>query len=1203
MIRSLVLTKNRKRIKNNRSIVINSVLFDARYYAKNNNISKIAKAAEHFCMFGWRNGKNPSPYFDVNFYLNAYPDVRSGGINPLVHYITDGAKENRRPVHNFDGAAFRAAHPEHEGENPAEACIMRYGSYAWQESTPVMTPLPPEVIEAFRPYFDEAFYRAFNADVVDSNTDCYDHFLTRGQYENRDPAPNFDIFAYRCKISGNTGLFNNPIYHYIKVGTARGIRTMPENAVVLDTTSRTSSGRSELKLAVHAHCFYPELISELLPRFLSFPPETRFVVTVISEADGRFIEQVRKREAFPYSLDIRVVANKGRDLAPFIVGCRDLWMECDVLLHVHTKKSPHINWGDKWRSYLFDQTMGSRALVDAVLDRFVEEPDLGCLYPRNFFRIRRHTLYEGNKPAIDAILNRLKYPMPVGSAGDYPAGSMAWYRTAPLRSFVEAFGSLSYFEDEAHQIDATFAHALERGLPLATAASGSRVVSYITPTRIEPASLEGLPSREGSLATVPERWYRDTPFIALQPPKALAPLSQLYNPKVLDIHWILPSFGRGAGGHMTIFRMVEWLERFGHRQTVWLQNAVQFKDQSEAKRRIQEWYRPVSERLHVRFLPEDVRELSGDVLIATDCWTAFPAAQTTNFKERFYLVQDHEPSFHPTGEMQLLAESTYEFGFVNLCAGTWLEDIMQQRGLWARSWDLCADHDVYYPGARRSTANDQPMRIAFYARPYTPRRAVTLGFAAFAELHRRGVRFHVEMFGEADIKFDFDFPHTQHGILTPAELADLYRECDLGVVFSTTNYSLIPLEMMACNLPVVEIDTPSTRAIFMNGEVTFAKQAPYQIADAVEALMADPDRRASQVRQGRAFVDRTSWENSARVIESSILERLREIGCTAISAEAIAKPAAHKPRTATVFIPTYNAGADFDRVLDMVTRQTCDFSYDVLLIDSGSSDDTVERARRYADRNLRVETIPNTEFQHGRTRNRGIAHSDGEYVAIITQDACPKDERWLAHLIGGFAQGPRVAGVIGRHEAYPEHDAFTRRDLTEMFDSLALLPPVIDHEIGLPSYIYPGDRTWRMLTQFYSDNNSAMSREAWKILPYPEIDWGEDQVWADEMLRLGFQKAYVNDAVVYHSHALDLESHYKTSMTEGRFWGQHFGFDLHPNPKEAIAVMDARDRAYAIQAGVAAKVLKHRQQLNQATVNGREAGYRSTVSWVSQSHR
>lgn len=1170
-------------------------MFDAAYYRRQHGVAKNVDAAEHFCAVGWRKLLNPSRHFDVAFYLKTYPDVRDIGTNPLVHYLTDGAKEGRRPTADFDGDAFRAAHPEHEHDNPAEACITRYGTYDWKDALPVLTSLPAEVVDGFRPYFDDAFYRSFNAEALGNEIDCYDHFVARGQYENRDPAPGFDIHAYRCKIAAYPAPLNNPIYHFVKVGIGQGTQTLPTDSIVLDPSQGEGEAAPHLALGVHAHCFYPELVAELLPRFLSFPPRTRFVVTVVSEADRQFIEQVCTREAFPYPLDVRVVPNRGRDLAPFIAGCRDLWFDCDLLLHIHTKRSPHINWGDAWRRYLLDQTMGSRALVDAVLHRFATEPDLGCLYPRNFCLIRRHTLKEFNHSVIEVILSRLGHEVPTGETTEYPAGSMAWYRTAPLRPLVDAFGSFDHFEGEAHQVDKTFAHALERGLPLVVRAAGSRVVSYVTPVRVGPAPLTGLPEREGSAAVVPARWHRDTPWIARQPPKPLAPLVRAFNPQALDVHWIMPSFGAGAGGHMTIFRIVELLERFGHRQTLWLQNAVQFKDQSEAKRRIQQWYRPISDRLHVRFLPEDIRELAGDVLIATDCWTAFPAAQATNFKERFYFVQDYEPSFHPAGEMQLIAESTYEFGFPTLCAGRWLEGLMRERGLWACSWDLCADHDVYCPGAPRARS-DGPVRIAFYARPYTPRRAVTLGFAAFEELHRRGVQFHVEMFGEADLAFDFAFPHTQHGILTPAELAELYRESDLGVVFSTTNYSLIPLEMMACNLPVVEIDAPSTRAIFLDGEVTFTKQAPYQIADAIEALIGDPERQARQVRQGRAFVDRTSWENSARVIEASLLDRLDEIGCTRIAFDALAKPAVHAPRKATVFIPTYNAGPDFERVLNAVTRQVCDFPYDVLIIDSGSSDETADRARRFTDRSLRVETIPNAEFQHGRTRNRGIAQSDGEYVAIITQDACPKNERWLAQLIAGFSRGPRVAGVIGRHEAYPEHDVFTKRDMTEMFAGLALLPPVIDREIGLPSYIYPGGRSWRMLMQFYSDNNSAIRREAWKVIPYPEIDWGEDQVWADEMLRAGFQKAYADDAVVYHSHAFDLETHYKTAMTEGRFWGQFFGFNLHPDPNVDIAAMDDRDQAYSISAGAGAKALKHRQLLNQVTVNGREAGYRASLS-------
>ena len=130
--------------------------------------------------------------------------------------------------------------------------------------------------------------------------------------------------------------------------------------------------------------------------------------------------------------------------------------------------------------------------------------------------------------------------------------------------------------------------------------------------------------------------------------------------------------------------------------------------------------------------------------------------------------------------------------------------------------------------------------------------------------------------------------------------------------------------------------------------------------------------------------------------------------------------------------------------------------------------------------------------------------------------------------------------MIGRHEAYPSHDAFTQRDMTAHFDALALLPNVISRKKGLPSFVYPGSEPWRMQLNFYSDNNSAMSRAVWRILPYPEIDWGEDQVWAAEMLQLGFAKAYVDEAVVYHSHAFDAATAFRTAETEGRFWAETF---------------------------------------------------------------
>ncbi|WP_162560617.1 rhamnan synthesis F family protein [Methylobacterium durans] len=1184
----------RARLKRSKSIVRKSILFDSAYYAQVYGLSRHIDAAEHFCKIGWKKGFNPSRFFDVNFYLSAYEDVRKVGANPLVHYLTEGAQEFRWPVKDFDVAAFCAAHAELDPrtQNPAEFCVEKYGGYDWTQEQYRSVVLPEDVVHAFKSRFDPDFYRSMNIDTCEAGEDPYYHFINRGQYEDRDPAPEFDIGFYRSKIRSTDELLGNPIFHYVRQGRPQGAATQPADAINLDTRT-ISPATHDLKICVHAHCYYPELLSEVLPGFANLPATAKVVITTCSEPDKEFIQKRLSREAFPQAVEVRQVPNRGRDLGPFLIGCRDIWRDFDIVVHVHTKVSPHIRWGKHWREYLLDQTFGSEGLVNDVLSRFQAEADLGCLYPRNFCKIRRFTQKEGNTSVIEAMMQRLGYGRETLQQSDYPAGSMAWYRTSALTALTESIDSYDQFEEEARQLDFTFAHALERILPLVVRASGYRVCSYTTSRRSRLIPRADFPARENTYMDIPDRWIGDTPNIARHPVLPTAPASRVYNERCLNIHWIIPSFNaRGAGGHMSIFRMVEFLERFGHHQTLWLQSAIDFSDQAEARSRAQQWYRPIGQNVHVRFLPEDIRQLSGDALIATERWSAFPASLAVNFKERFYFVQDFEPSFYPAGELQILTEATYDFGFAALCAGPWLGQLMRERGLWTRCWDLCAEHEVYYPGIR-PPVGERPIRIAFYARPYTPRRAVGLGFAAFEILHRRGVNFHVELFGEANLEAEFDFAHTQHGVLTHEELSDLYRNSDIGVVFSSTNYSLIPLEMMACDLPVVEIDVPSTRAVFKNDEVYFASPTPYGIADAIEALLNDKDRQAQQRERGRAFVERTSWERSARAVESAIRERIAELGYTALSPEPFPAPVVVDKPKATVLIPTYNAGASFAQVLDQVTRQACDFAYDILIIDSESTDGTYDLAKGYADRGVRIERIPKAEFQHGRTRNLGIERSEGAYVALITQDACPRNSHWLQHLIGGFSRGPRVAGVIGRHEAYPEHDAFTRRDMTEMFDGLALLPDVIDRDNGLPSYIYPGGQTWQMLMHFYSDNNSAMSREAWKVLSYPEIEWGEDQVWANEMLKLGFQKAYVNEAVVYHSHKFDLKTQYKTSMTEGKFWAEQFGINLHPDPEAAIAAMNARDQAFAICHSIDADALEQRRLFNRAIVEGRSAGYRA----------
>lgn len=78
-------------------IVINSGLFDAEWYStKYNDIERYPLSpAWHYILLGYRQQRNPGPFFDAARYLSDYPDVLISGSNPLVHYLEYGWSEKR----------------------------------------------------------------------------------------------------------------------------------------------------------------------------------------------------------------------------------------------------------------------------------------------------------------------------------------------------------------------------------------------------------------------------------------------------------------------------------------------------------------------------------------------------------------------------------------------------------------------------------------------------------------------------------------------------------------------------------------------------------------------------------------------------------------------------------------------------------------------------------------------------------------------------------------------------------------------------------------------------------------------------------------------------------------------------------------------------------------------------------------------------
>ena len=621
---------------------------------------------------------------------------------------------------------------------------------------------------------------------------------------------------------------------------------------------------------------------------------------------------------------------------------------------------------------------------------------------------------------------------------------------------------------------------------------------------------------------------------------ALAPATS--NPARLDIHWIMPDFTPGSGGHMTIFRMIRALEEAGHRCKVWVEYPAMNQTAAVSYDEIVKYYQCLS--AEVAFLKDGFFAATGDAVIATGWTTAHVAARATGFAAKFYFVQDHEPEFYPTGADRVLAEASYGFDLACICASPWLEQLMVQRyDRWARHFHLAYDHEIYRPpapealAARFDPARSDKVRLAVYARDHTARRCVQLALMALDRLGAEGVAMEVHFFGQKDLPFKLaGYRAFNHGIMAPLDLAELYARCDIGVCFSGTNYSLVPQEMMAAGLPVVELNTESTRAIFPEGVVTFAGPDPEDIAGRLKALIGDPALRRAQMVAAHDWVGQFTWDGAAGKVEAAIREFLGAQG-------RLSAPMVQPSRGVVldVVIPTYNGLHEVKPVIEALRRQRAAGEMQIFCVDSSSSDGTADWLRDQRD--VALTTIPQADFQHGRTRNLGASLGNAPHIAMLTQDATPVNAAWAGDIVRMFDHYPKAAGLFGRHLPYAHHPKFVRDEIVAVFQNLLRYPLLLTRDTR-PDLWAAQDQGWRQLLHFYSDNNSAMRRTIWQDIPYPDIDYGEDQVWAWQIVEAGFGKLYAPTVMVYHSHDYDAAQTLARAKVEGGFFYTQFGYHL-----------------------------------------------------------
>ncbi len=131
------------------------------------------------------------------------------------------------------------------------------------------------------------------------------------------------------------------------------------------------------------------------------------------------------------------------------------------------------------------------------------------------------------------------------------------------------------------------------------------------------------------------------------------------------------------------------------------------------------------------------------------------------------------------------------------------------------------------------------------------------------------------------------------------------------------------------------------------------------------------------------------------------------------------------------------------------------------------------------------------------------------------------------------------------------------------------------------------------MLHYYSDNNSCLRKTVWADHPYPQADYGEDQLWADCIIQAGYQKLCVPSAMIYHSHHYTVEETAERAETEAYFFAVEFGYRFYDYDRrfnEQLAQMDAADRRWAMANDIPEKALARRLLENRAELYGRARG-------------
>lgn len=261
------------------------------------------------------------------------------------------------------------------------------------------------------------------------------------------------------------------------------------------------------------------------------------------------------------------------------------------------------------------------------------------------------------------------------------------------------------------------------------------------------------------------------------------------------------------------------------------------------------------------------------------------------------------------------------------------------------------------------------------------------------------------------------------------------------------------------------------------------------------------------------------------------------------------------PQSVSALIPTLNAGPDFAATLAALRAQQGLAVLEIIVADSGSSDDTVRIAEQHG---ARVLEVPHGSFNHGRTRDWMAEHARSDILLLTVQDALLPRPDAVSRLASELGRDPRRAAVSARQRPRPDSDLYGRFWIW-------------NHNRGTraarranPSAVFPD----------VDDVCAAIRRAAWEEVRFREVPYAEDLDFGRRAAERGWTLHLSDDVEVVHSHRRSPLDHLCRNVAD-RLYGAPLVDDTRVSEAARDGVLPAAAAVVSVADAVDAALLSH----------------------------